>query len=163
MDNPIFSFVGVWLQKGVEVAHREVVSPSDTHIGDALPVLIERLYRRYHIVQMLPTELATVYGKADHVAKLLLLLRGLEVVLHGVVTQFRNPDAIAPDELHGEALTGEALMVALAVKKLRHVDVDPVAPGGEDHATDAGLVEALGQILTLLDAGLLVVEITSLI
>ena len=54
-------------------------------------------------------------------------------------------------------------MIALAVEELIHVDVHSVAAGGENDALDAGLVEALCQVLALLHAVMHVAEVAALI
>ncbi len=53
------------------------------------------------------------------------------------------------DQLQREAGAGEGGMIALAVEELVHVDVHGVAAGGQNDALDAGLVEALCQVVTL--------------
>ena len=54
-------------------------------------------------------------------------------------------------------------MAPLAVEELVHVDIHRVAAGGQNHALDPGLVEALGQILALLHAAVHVTEVAALI
>ncbi len=137
--------VGIGLQEGVEVAHGQIVAPDDAHVGDVLAVLIQLLHCGDDVVQMLLGQTAAVDGKTDHVGQLGLLLRGLQVILHGVVAQLGHADAVAADQLQREALAREGVMTALAVEEFVHVDVHGVAAGGEHNALDAGLIEALAR------------------
>ena len=66
----------------MEVPHGEIAAPDDAHVGDALPVLVERLHGGYDVLEVLLRQAAAVYGEAHDVGQLRLLLRGLEVVLH---------------------------------------------------------------------------------
>lgn len=116
------------------MAHGQIVAPDDAHVGNTLPVLVQGLYRGNHIVQVLLGQAAAVDGEAYHIGQLHLLLRSLQVVLHGVVAQLRDPDAVPADQFHGEALAGEGVVAPLAVEELVHVDVDRVAAGGQHHA-----------------------------
>lgn len=45
-----------------------------------------------HIVQVLLGHTAAVNGEAHHIGKPGLLLRGLQIILHGEVAQLRDPD-----------------------------------------------------------------------
>ena len=116
-------FVGIELQEGVEVAHGKGAALDDADVGDGLPVLVEGLHRGDDVIHVLLAELAAVDCEADHVAHLRLLLRRLQVVLHGVVAQLGGADAVAADELYAEPLAGEGVMAPLAVEELVHVDV----------------------------------------
>ena len=131
------------------MAHREIVAPNDAHVGDGFAVFIQRFDSGDDVVQMFLGETAAVDGKTDDVRQLRLLLRGLEVVFHGVIAQFGNTDAVAADQLEREALAREGLVAALAVEELVHVDVHGVAAGGKNDALDARFVEALREIFAL--------------
>ena len=102
---------------------------------------------------MLLAELTAIDGKANHITQLLLLLWGFQIILHGIVAQFRGTDTITADEFDGEALTGKGLVPPLVVEKLGHIDVNTVTAGGQNHALHAGLVEALCKILALFNPG----------
>ena len=145
------------------MTHRQVVAPDNAHVGDVLAVLVQVGHGGDDVVQVLLGQTAAVDGEADHVADLGLLLGSLEVILHGVVAQLGNADAVAADQLQAEALAGEGLMAALAVEELVHVDVHGVAAGGQHDALDAGLVEALGQVVALGNTLVHVVEVAGLI
>ena len=145
------------------MTHRQVVAPDNAHVGDVLAVLVQVGHGGDDVVQVLLGQAAAVDGKADHVADLGLLLGGLQVILHGVVAQLGDTDAVAADQLQAEALAGEGVMAALAVEELVHVDVHGVAAGGQHDALDAGLVEALGQVLALHGAVMLIVEVAGLV
>ena len=162
-DAYLLFLVGVRLQEGVEVTHGQGATLGDSHVGDGLSVLIQGLYGLDDIVHMLLIEHAAVHSETNHVAQLLLLLGGLQIVLHGVVAQLRGTDAVAADQLDGETLTGEGLVTTLVVEELGHVDVNAVAAGRQNNALDTGLVEALCQILALLDTGFLIVEVALLV
>ena len=56
--------VGIRLEECVEVAHREVVPPDDTHVGDGFAVFIQSLDGCDDVIQMLLRETAAVDGKA---------------------------------------------------------------------------------------------------
>ena len=145
------------------MAHRQIVALDDADVRNGLAVLIQRLHGGDDIVHVLLRQLAAVDGEADDIADLRLLLRGFEVVLHGVVAKLCRTDAVAADELDGEALTREALRRALVVEEFIHVDVDAMAACGQDDALDTGLIEALRQIFALLDALVEIVEVLALI
>ena len=114
------------------MAHREVVAPDDTHVGDGFAVFIQRFDSGDDVVQMLLGETAAVDGKTDDVRQLRLLLGGLEVVFHGIVTQLGNTNAVAADQFERETFACKGLVAALAVEELIHVDVHSVAAGGEN-------------------------------
>ena len=118
----------------MEVTHRQVRAPNNTHIGDTLTILIECLYSSNDIVQMLLGQTAAVDGETYHVGYLCLLLGRLEVVLHGVVTQLGGADTVAADQLDREALTGKGVVTALAIEELIHIDIDGMAASGQHHA-----------------------------
>lgn len=128
--NCLLFLVGIRLEERVEVAHREVVTPDDTHVGDGFAVFIQSLDGCDDIIQMLLRETAAVDGEAHDVCKLCLLLRGLEVVFHGIVAQLGDADAVAADQFEREAFAREGLVAALAVEELIHVDVHSMAPAG---------------------------------
>ena len=105
--------VGIGLQEGVEVAHGQVMAPGDAH-----PVLVQLGHGGDDIVQVLLGQAAAVDGKADHVGKFGLLLRSLQIVLHGEVAQLGPSDAVPADQLQGEAGAGEGGVIPFAVKKV---------------------------------------------
>ena len=155
--------VCVGLQEGVEVTHGQATAGDNAHVGDVLAILVQLGNSLDNIVQVLLGQLRTVDGETNNVANLSLLLGGLQIVLHGVVAQLGGTDTVAAEQFHREALAGEGLVAALAVEELGHVDVNTVAAGGQDDTLDTGLVEALSQVLTLLDAGFLIVEVALLV
>jgi len=156
-------FVGVGLQEGVEVTHGQGTALGNAHVGNGLAIFVQRLDSCDDIVHMLLVQLAAVDSKTNHVAQLFLLLGGLQIVFHGVVAQLGGTDAVATDQFDGEALAGEGIVTALIIEELGHVNVNTVATGGQDNALDTGLVEALGQVFALLNAGLLIVEVALLV
>ena len=62
--------VGIRLEECVEVAHREVVAPDDTHIGDGFAVFIQSLDGCDDVVEMLLRKAAAINGEADDVGQL---------------------------------------------------------------------------------------------
>ena len=123
----LFLFVRVRLQECVEVTHRQIVTPNNTHVRNVLTILVQSLNSCDYIVQMLLGQTAAVDCEANYVTYFSLLLRGLQVILHGVVAQLGYTDAVAADQLKAEALTSEGVVAALAVEELIHVDVYSVA------------------------------------
>ena len=155
--------VRVRLQECVEVTHREVVAPNDTHVRDVLTILVQSLNSCNNVVQMLLGQTAAVDCEANYVADLSLLLRSLQVILHGVVAQLGYTDTVAADQLEREAFTCEGVMTALAVEELIHVDVYSVAACRQYNALDASVIEALCQIVALCNTLVHVVEVAGLV
>ena len=54
-------------------------------------------------------------------------------------------------------------MTALAIEELIHIDIDGMAASGQHHAFDAGIVEALSQIVALCHALFHVVEVAAFV
>ena len=98
------------------MAHREVVAPDDTHVGDGFAVFIQSLDGCDDVVEMLLRETAAVDGEAHDVGQFCLLLRGLEVVFHGIVAQLGDADAVAADQFEREAFARKGLVAALAIE-----------------------------------------------
>ena len=119
--------VRVRLQECVEVTHRQIVAPDNTHVRNVLTILVQSLDGCDNVVEVLLGQTAAVDCEANYVTYFSLLLRGLQVILHGVVAQLGNTDAVAADQLKAEALTSEGVVAALAVEELVHVDVYSVA------------------------------------
>src|SRR5699024_9972209 len=137
--------------------------PDDTHVRDALAILVQRLNSSDNVIQVLLGQAAAVDCEADNVCQLSLLLRGLKVVLHGVVAQLGYTDTIAADQLKAEALASEGVVAALAVEELVHVDVYSVTACRQDNALNASPVEALCQVVALCNALVQVIEVAALV
>ena len=105
------------------MTHRQIVSPYDPHIRNALPVFIERFHGSDHIIKMLPGKAAPVDREPYDVCDFRLLFRRLEVVLHRIVSKLRDPDAVPPDQFQGEAFAGESIMSPFSVEEGVHVDL----------------------------------------
>ena len=89
--------VGIRFQEGVEVPHRELVSPNNPHVGNGLAVFVKGFYRRNHIVQMLFCQAASVDCKADDIREFGLLLRRFQIVLHRKVAELSDADSVPAD------------------------------------------------------------------
>ena len=126
----LFLFVSVQLQECMEVTHRQIVTPNNTHVRNVLTILVQSLNSCDYIVQMLLGQTATVDCEANYVTYFSLLLRGLQVILHGVVAQLGYTDAVAADQLEREAFACEGLVAALAVEELIHVMYTAWPPAG---------------------------------
>lgn len=159
----LFLFVRVRLQECVEVTHRQIVTPNNTHVRNVLTILVQSLNSCDYIVQMLLGQTAAVDCEANYVTYFSLLLRGLQVILHGVVAQLGYTDAVAADQLKAEALTSEGVVAALAVEELIHVDVYSVAACRQYNALNASVVEAFCQVVTLSNTLVHVVEVAGLV
>ena len=64
----------VRLEERMEVTHRQLVAPDNTHVRDGLAILIQRLDCCDNIVQMLLGQAAAVDREADNVRQLSLCL-----------------------------------------------------------------------------------------
>ena len=62
----------------MEVTHRQLVAPNDTHVRDGLTILVQSLNSCDYIVQMLLGQTAAVDCEANYVSQLSLLLRSLQ-------------------------------------------------------------------------------------
>ena len=147
----------------MEMTHRKIMAPSDAHIRDALAILIQRLDSSNYIIQVLLSQTAAVDCETNHIRQFSLLLRGFQIIFHGIVAKLGNTDAIAADQLQREALAREGIVAALAVKKLVHVDVHCVSAGRKHNALDAGLIKAFRQVIALGNALMHIVEVTGFI
>ena len=116
--------------------------PNNAHVRDGLAVLVQSLDGCDNVVEVLLGQTAAVDREANYVSQLSLLLRSLQVILHGEVAQLGNADAVAADQLEREAGACEGGVIALAVEELVHVDVYSVAACRQNNALDACLVEA---------------------
>lgn len=125
------------------MAHRQLLAPNDSDIGNVLPVFIKGLHSGDNVVHMFLAKLAAVHGETNHVAHLGLLFGSLQVIFHRVVAQLRSAYPIAADQFKRKALTGKGLMAAFAVKELIHIDVHTVAASRQDHTLNASVIEPL--------------------
>ena len=64
----LFLFVRVRLQECVEVTHRQIVTPNNTHVRDVLTILVQSLNSCDYIVQMLLGQTAAVDCEANYVS-----------------------------------------------------------------------------------------------
>ena len=145
------------------MTHRQVVAPNNTHVRDVLTILVQSLNSCDYVVEVLLGQTAAVDCEANYVTYFSLLLRSLEVILHGVVAQLGYTDAVAADQLEREAFTSEGVVAALAVEELIHVDVYSVAACRQYNALNAGIVEAFCQVVTLSNTLVHVVEVAGLV
>lgn len=87
----------------MEVAHGQVVTHCNPHIGNAFSILIELSNGLDNIIKMLLVQLVAVDSKTNNIANFLLLLRCLQVIFHGIVTRLGSTDTVAADQFDAEA------------------------------------------------------------
>lgn len=79
----------------MEVPHGQLPAGHDANVGNAFTILVQRLDSGNNVIQMLAAELTAVYGKANHIADLGLLLGRFQVILHRIVAELRRAYAVA--------------------------------------------------------------------
>ena len=145
------------------MTHGKLVSPNDTHVGNSITIFIQLSHGSNNIIQMFLGQTAAVNRETNHICQFSLLLRRLQIVLHGEITQFSHTDAISADQLQRESRACECFMVPLTVEELSHIDIYGMPAGRQYNSLDTSLIKALSQVLTLHCPIVLVVEIAGLV